>query len=154
MTTHRNLAAALWVLAGAAAFAVCSSWAAEAQSGKLSPWALIAFFWGAAGVSVAIHYLSRGPEALRRYRLSVAPAERRRVRLRNRVWRPTLAVAPHRLASGLVFMRRHLAAQFALIVGIVAARVQRPQPVDAVGPDASAEPLGKRLELMGQVEAA
>jgi hypothetical protein len=70
MTTHRSLAAALWLLAGAIAFAVCSSWIGEAQSGKLSPWALVAFFWGVAAASVAIHYLSQGPEALRRYRLS------------------------------------------------------------------------------------
>src|SRR5262245_6458739 len=152
MTTHRSLAAALWLLAGAAAYAVCTAWAAEAQSGKVPPWALIALFWGAAGVSVAIHYLSQGPEVLRRYRLSLAPAARRGAR--PRVWRPTLAVAPHRLASGLAFMRRHLAAQFALIAAIVAAGVQRPQPVDAIGPGAVAEPPGKRLELVGRVEAA
>jgi len=69
MTTHRNLAAALWLLAAAAAFAIGASWAGEAQSGKISPWALVAFFWGAALVSVLIHYLSRGAEdALKRYR--------------------------------------------------------------------------------------
>ena len=57
MTTHRSLAAALWLLAGAAAFAVATSWMSQAQSGKVSPWALVAFFWGAAGVSVAIPVL-------------------------------------------------------------------------------------------------
>jgi hypothetical protein len=69
MTTHRSLAAALWLLAGAFAFVGSAWWAGEVQSGKVPPWALVAFFWGAAGVSVAIHYLSQGPDALRRYRL-------------------------------------------------------------------------------------
>jgi hypothetical protein len=154
MTTHRSLAAALWLLAAAVAFVICTAWAGEARSGKMPPWALVAVVWGAAGVSVAIHYLSQGPEALRRYRLSLAPAARRGAWLRGRVWRPTLAMASHRLASGLAFVRRHLAAQFALIAGIVPARVQRPQPVDAVGPDAAAESRGKRMEFVGQVEAA
>ena len=154
MTTHRSLAAALWLLAGAAAFAVATSWMSQAQSGKVSPWALVAFFWGAAGVSVAIHYLSRGAEALKRYRLSLAAAEWRGAWLRGRAWRPTLAVDLHRLATELAGMRRQLAAQFALIAGTMAARVQRPHPVDAVGPDARAEPLGKRLELVGPLEAA
>jgi hypothetical protein len=90
MTTHRSLAAALWLLAGVVAFAVCSSWAGEAQSGKLSPWALVAFFWGAAAVSVAIHYLSQGPEALRRYRLSRRPSPQV-PRFSVEVWRPTVA---------------------------------------------------------------
>jgi hypothetical protein len=69
MTTHRNLAAVLWLMAAAAAFAIGAMWAPDAQSGKLSPWALVAFFWGAALLSVLIHYLSQGPDALRRYRL-------------------------------------------------------------------------------------
>jgi hypothetical protein len=152
MTMHRSLAAALWLLAGAAAFAVATSWMSQAHSGKVSPWALVAFFWGAAGVSVAIHYLSRGPEALKRYRLSLASAERRGAWLRGRAWRP--AVDLHRLASELAGMRRQLAAQFALIAETMAARVQRLHPVDAVGRGARAEPLGKRLELVGPVEAA
>lgn len=149
MTTHRSLAAALWLLVGAAVFAVATSWMSQAHSGKVSPWALVAFFWGAAGVSVAIHYLSRGPEALKRYRLSLAPAERRGAWLHPRAWRPTLAVDLHRLAGELAGMRRRLAAQFALIAETMAARVQRPHPVDA-----RAESLGKRLELVGPLEAA
>jgi len=68
MTTHRNLAAALWLLAAAAALAIGASWAGDAQSGKMSPWAMVALFWGAALVSVLIHYLSHGAEdALKRY---------------------------------------------------------------------------------------
>jgi hypothetical protein len=69
MTTHRNVAAVLWLLAAAATLAIGAIWAPGAQSGKLSPWTLVAFFWGAALLSVLIHYLSHGPDALRRYRL-------------------------------------------------------------------------------------
>jgi hypothetical protein len=153
MTTHRSLAASLWLLAGVAAFAIANSWMSQAQSGKVSPWALVAFFWGAAGVSMAIHYLSRGAEALKRYRLSPAAA-RHGAWLRGRAWRPTLAVDLHRLASELAGMRRQLAAQFALIAGTMAACVHRPHPVHAVGPNAAVAPLGQRLELVGPLEAA
>ena len=66
MSIHRSLAAALWVLAAAAVFAIGASWAADAQDGKLTPWALVALFWGAALVSVLIHYLAQGPDMLRR----------------------------------------------------------------------------------------
>lgn len=154
MTRNNSLAAALWLLAAAAAFAAGPTWAGGLQSGRMSPWALVAFFWGAAGLSVAIHYLSHGPEALRPYLRSLATAKRRGAWLRGRVWRLRLAVASRRLASGLALMRHQLAAQFALVARIVAAHLQRLHPVDAVGLDAAAEPLGKRLQLVGQVEAA
>src|SRR5262245_22187686 len=75
MSLHRSLAAALWLLAAAGAYALAASWADDAQSGKVQPWVLVAVFWGAAAVSVAIHYLSRyladqlaqAPVALRRH---------------------------------------------------------------------------------------
>ncbi|MBO0766156.1 MAG: hypothetical protein J2P50_16420 [Hyphomicrobiaceae bacterium] len=71
---RRSLAAALWLLAAAGAYAMVISWADDAQTGKLQPWVLIVVFWAAAAVSVAIHHLSRYltgqlaqlPEALRR----------------------------------------------------------------------------------------
>jgi uncharacterized membrane protein YbhN (UPF0104 family) len=74
MSTRRGLAAVLWLLAAAAAIGVAASWADDAQDGKITPWALVAFFWSAALVSVLIHYLAQGPDALRRYRLQRKPA--------------------------------------------------------------------------------
>jgi hypothetical protein len=59
MSMHRSLAAALWLLAAVGAYVLAASWAGDAQTGKIHPWALIALFWGAALVSVAIHHLSR-----------------------------------------------------------------------------------------------
>lgn len=70
--TQRTFAAALWLLA--AAVAIGGSWGAGAQSGKMTPLALIAFFWGAAAVSMLIHYVPRGAGALRRYRQHKSPA--------------------------------------------------------------------------------
>jgi hypothetical protein len=59
MSMHRSLAAALWLLAAVGAYELAASWAGDAQSGKIHPWALVALFWGVALVSVAIHHLSR-----------------------------------------------------------------------------------------------
>jgi hypothetical protein len=58
MTRNNSLAAALWLLAAAAAFAAGPTWAGSMQNGMMSPWALVAFFWGAAALSVSIHYLA------------------------------------------------------------------------------------------------
>jgi hypothetical protein len=58
MSMHRSLAAALWLLAAAGAYAMAVSWADDAQTGKLHPWVLVVVFWVAAAVSVAIHHLS------------------------------------------------------------------------------------------------
>jgi hypothetical protein len=77
MSVHHSLAAALWLLTAVGAYALVAHWADGAQSGKLQPWVLLIVFWGAALVSVAIHYLSqylaRAAEVLgrdwRRYRM-------------------------------------------------------------------------------------
>jgi hypothetical protein len=74
MSMHRSLAAALWLLAAAGAYAVAASWADDAQTGKLQPWVLVVVFWAAAAVSAAIHHVShylagqlaQAPEAFRR----------------------------------------------------------------------------------------
>jgi hypothetical protein len=58
MSMHRSLAAALWLLAAAGAYAMAVSWADDAQAGKLHPWVLVVVFWAAAAVSAAIHHLS------------------------------------------------------------------------------------------------
>jgi hypothetical protein len=74
MTKHNNFAAALWLLAAAVGLAAGVEWADNARSGLLTPWALVAFFWGVALVSVAIHYLAyyfaEAPHALKRYRFN------------------------------------------------------------------------------------
>jgi hypothetical protein len=80
MSVHRSLAAALWLLAAAGAYAAAVSWAEDAQTGKLQPWVLVVVFWSAAAVSVAIHHLSRyladhlaqAPGLLRRSRRHLA----------------------------------------------------------------------------------
>jgi hypothetical protein len=82
MSMHRSLAAALWLLAAVGAYELVASWAGDAQSGKIHPWALVALFWGVALVSVAIHHLSRflsdslaeGADALKRYGPRLKPA--------------------------------------------------------------------------------
>lgn len=82
MFMQRSLAAALWLVAAAGAYAVAVWCADDAQTGKLHPWVLVVVFWTAAAVSVAIHHLSRylagqlalTPEALRRSRRHVAHA--------------------------------------------------------------------------------
>jgi hypothetical protein len=82
MSMHRSLAAALWLLAAAGAYAMAVSWADDAQSGKLQPWVLVVVFWAAAAVSVAIHHLSHYladqlaplPEAFGHYRRHLGQA--------------------------------------------------------------------------------
>jgi hypothetical protein len=59
MVMHRSLAAVLWLLAAAGAYAAAAQWANDALAGKVHPWVLIVVFWGAAAVSVSIHHLSR-----------------------------------------------------------------------------------------------
>ena len=84
MSTHHNLAAALWLLAAFGAYILAGSWANDAQSGKLHPWVLLIVFWGAALASVAIHHLSlyltkclaQGSDAFMRYRAHYRRAAR------------------------------------------------------------------------------
>jgi hypothetical protein len=130
MSLHRSFAAALWVLAAAGAWAVAASWAGDAQTGKVHPWALVALFWGAAAVSVTIHYLSRyladqvaqAPSALGHYRRSMDLARHALTRSRAylaRTWevlsRPRIYVPDRRgafdglapyLARGTDVLRR------------------------------------------------
>jgi hypothetical protein len=53
----RRPAAALWLLAAAGVSSTGPAWAANTQTGKLHPWVLVAAFWGAALLSVSVHYL-------------------------------------------------------------------------------------------------
>jgi hypothetical protein len=84
MSKHRGLAVGLWLLAALGACALATHWAGDGLRGKLQPWALVAVFWGAALMSVAIHHLSRylsgclddAEEAVRRYRVRLEPAAR------------------------------------------------------------------------------
>jgi len=84
MSMHRSLAAGLWLLAAAGAYAVAVSWADDAQTGKVHPWVLVVVFWGAAAVSVAIHHIShyladqleQAPDALKRSRRYLVQGQR------------------------------------------------------------------------------
>jgi hypothetical protein len=57
MFLPRSPAVAVWLLAAAGACSITPAWAATAQTGKLHPWVLVAVFWGAALLSVSVHYL-------------------------------------------------------------------------------------------------
>lgn len=59
MLVQRLLAALLQILAVVVAFAVCALWIADAQSGTVSAWAILPFFWSAAALAVLGHYLAR-----------------------------------------------------------------------------------------------
>lgn len=107
MSLHRSLAAGLWLVAAAGAYAVAVSWADDAQTGKVHPWVLVVLFWSAAAVSVAIHHLSRflaeqlaqAPEALARSRPYLAQAHAALKRAQRRV-------AQEREQLGSLDMRR------------------------------------------------
>jgi hypothetical protein len=57
MSFPRSPAVAVWLLAAAGTFGSSEAWANDAETGKLHPWVLLAVFWGAALLSVSIHYL-------------------------------------------------------------------------------------------------
>jgi hypothetical protein len=73
MTMHRGLTAVLLLVAGAAILAAGAAWSLDAQSGKMSPVILVAFFWAIALAAALAHYLSQGGDALTRYRLHHKP---------------------------------------------------------------------------------
>jgi hypothetical protein len=57
MSFPRSPAVAVWLLAATSTFGISEAWANDAETGKLHPWVLLAVFWGAALLSVSIHYL-------------------------------------------------------------------------------------------------
>ena len=57
MSFPRSPAVAVWLLAATGTFGISDAWANDAETGKLHPWVLLAVFWGAALLSVSIHYL-------------------------------------------------------------------------------------------------
>jgi hypothetical protein len=57
MSFPRSPAVAVWLLATTGACSIGDAWAHDAQTGKAHPWVLLAVFWGAALLSVSIHYL-------------------------------------------------------------------------------------------------
>lgn len=67
MRMHRIVAALLWTLAAAVAFAVCAVWVADAQRGAVGAWVILPFFWSAAVLAVAGHYLAQWRAPLARY---------------------------------------------------------------------------------------
>jgi hypothetical protein len=67
MLLQRILGAALWLAAGAAVLIVYVVWLVDAESGKVSAWAMLPFFWGAALVAALAHYLSQLRDPVSRY---------------------------------------------------------------------------------------
>jgi hypothetical protein len=65
MSRNNRVAVALWLLAAAAAFAIAAGWADSTRTAMIAPWALVAFFWGVALLSVLVHYLSQVVSDLR-----------------------------------------------------------------------------------------
>lgn len=95
MSMHRSLAAGLWLLAALGAYALAAFCLGDAQRGKIQPWALVAVFWGAALVSVAIHHLSRylsdcldgAAAAWKQHRVRLEPVARLLAGRLRRSWR-------------------------------------------------------------------
>ena len=67
MLMHKILAALLWVLAALVLFALCGMWIIDAQSGTVSAWVILPFFWSAAVLSVFGHYLALCREPFMRF---------------------------------------------------------------------------------------
>ena len=67
MLKHRILAVLLWVLAAIAAFAISAVWIIDAQSGMVSAWVILPFFWSAAVLSILGHYLAQWRPPIARY---------------------------------------------------------------------------------------
>jgi hypothetical protein len=67
MQLHKILAAMLWPLAVLVAFAIGTMWVVDTQSGKISAWAILPFFWGAAVLAIVVHYLAQWRDPLNRY---------------------------------------------------------------------------------------
>lgn len=67
MLMHRISAALLWTLAAFVLFALCAAWIIGAQSGMVSAWVILPFFWSAAILSMLGHYLARWRAPVIRY---------------------------------------------------------------------------------------
>ena len=67
MFLHKFLTAALWASAVAAGLILCAVWIVDTQSGKISAWAILPFFWGAALFAVLVHYLAQLRDPISRY---------------------------------------------------------------------------------------
>ena len=67
MLMHRIAAAVLWILATITSFAICAWWITDAQSGMVSAWVILPFFWSAALLSVLVHYAVQWRDPIGRY---------------------------------------------------------------------------------------
>ena len=67
MRVHKIMAALLWVFAAFVLFALCALWIIDAQSGMVSAWIILPFFWSAAVLSVVGHYLAQWRDPVIRY---------------------------------------------------------------------------------------
>jgi hypothetical protein len=67
MLLHKFLAALLWPVAVCAIIAVMGLWLVDTQSGKISAWAIVPFFWGAALLAGVVHYVGQLRDPIGRY---------------------------------------------------------------------------------------
>src|SRR5262249_37110323 len=87
MSFPRSPAFAVWLLVAAVACNIGIAWADDAQAGKVHPWVLLAVFWGAALLSVSLHYLLQYlAQAAVWAQRSWHQQATRRAKLRRRAW--------------------------------------------------------------------
>jgi hypothetical protein len=73
MLLNRISAALLWILAAPVAFAIGAVWIADAQSGVVSAWVILPFFWSAAVLVAVGHYVAQWRAPLARHKSLADP---------------------------------------------------------------------------------
>jgi hypothetical protein len=59
MSIQQGMAALVWLLGAAAALGASAHWLADAQTGKVSAWALVALAWSAALIALLAHHVGQ-----------------------------------------------------------------------------------------------
>lgn len=59
MSMQHAVAALIWLLAAVAAFGVSAVWVVDAQTGKMSAWALVSMAWCAALLALLAHHIAQ-----------------------------------------------------------------------------------------------
>src|SRR5262245_11368619 len=59
MSMQHAVAVVIWLLGALAAFGASGVWLVDAQTGKMSAWALVSLAWGAALLALLAHHVSQ-----------------------------------------------------------------------------------------------
>ena len=59
MSMQQGMAALIWLLGAAVALGVSALWLVDAQSGKMSAWALVSLAWSAALIALLTHHIAQ-----------------------------------------------------------------------------------------------